>query len=143
MKTTRYRAWRFRYSNFTDLGAIDGLQLAPEGEVEMVEGPAAIQQAIFLLLSTTPGERVMRPSYGCDIHQLVFAPGDDTTAGLAVHYVRRAIERWEPRVEIRELDAEIDPYTPGKLNIALKYRIRATLHVDTVSLAFSLTGEDA
>lgn len=142
MKTTRYRAWHFRHGNFTGLGANDGLKFTPEGGVEMVEGPAAIQQALFLLLSTAPGERVMRPSYGCNIHRLVFAPVDDTTAGLAIHYVQQAIERWEPRVEICKLDAEFASYNPGELNIVLEYRIRATLHVDTLSFSFSLTGED-
>ena len=42
----------------------------------------------------------MRPDYGCELHRLVFSPNDDTTAGLAIHYVRRALERWEPRVEV-------------------------------------------
>jgi len=47
------------------------------------------------------GERVLRPEYGCDLHRLVFSPNDATTAGLAVHYVRAALLRWEPRIEIR------------------------------------------
>ena len=66
----------------------------------MVEDDASIRQSLLLLLSTSPGERVMRPDYGCSLRRLVFAPNDDTTAGLAIHYVRQAVERWEPRVEI-------------------------------------------
>ena len=66
---------------------------------------ASVRQAILLLLSTRPGERVMRPTYGCDLHRLVFSPNDDTTAGLAIHYVRQALERWEPRIEVIRLDA--------------------------------------
>ena len=53
------------------------------GRLAMVEGNAAVRQAIQMLLSTAPGERVMRPGYGCDLQRLVFAPNDDTTAGLA------------------------------------------------------------
>ena len=49
----------------------------------MVQYNDSIRQAILLLFSTRPGERVMRPDYGCDIHRLVFSPNDDTTAGLA------------------------------------------------------------
>ena len=53
----------------------------------MIAGDAAIRQSIILLLTTTPGERVMRPDYGCPLHRLMFQPNDATTAGLAIHYV--------------------------------------------------------
>ena len=71
-------------------------------------GDEAVRQSILLLLSTIPGERVMRPTYGCHLHRLVFWPNDDTTAGLAIHYVRRAVERFEPRVEVIRVDATRD-----------------------------------
>src|SRR5215468_12298027 len=98
-----------------------GLNLSPTGGIEMVEDRDSVRQAILLLLSTRPGERVMRPNYGCDLHRLVFSPNDNTTAGLAIHYVRQAIERWEPRVEVVRLDAERDPEqtNPGYLGITL------------------------
>ena len=59
-----------------------GLRLTPAGGVKMLEGDAAIRQSIVVLLSTMPGERVMRPEYGCPLHRLMFAPNDATTAGL-------------------------------------------------------------
>ena len=77
----------------------------PTGSIAMVEEDDAIRQALLLLISTRPGERVMRPAYGCDLERLIFSPNDDTTAGLAMHYVRQAVERWEPRVEILGVDA--------------------------------------
>jgi phage baseplate assembly protein W len=124
----------------------------------MVEGEQSIRQAIYLLLSTSPGERVMRPAYGCELNRLIFSPNDDTTAGLAIHYVRRAIERWEPRVEILRLDAGRDLFSGGRdevdgarlspgseslatLYILLEYRIRATLRVDELIFSMGLTGE--
>ena len=85
----------------------------------------------------------MRPHYGCHLHRLVFSPNDDTTAGLAIHYVRQAIERWEPRVEVIHLDAtrsERDAMT-GLLEISLEYRVRATLQTERLAYAFDLTGE--
>ncbi len=91
-----------------------------------VDGGDAVRQSIMLLLTTMPGERVMRPDYGCPIHRLVFSPNDATTAGLAIHYVRQAIARWEPRVEIVRLDAGADRQDPGRLVVTLEYRIRAT-----------------
>jgi len=83
------RAWRFLHPDF-DPGA-SGLQLSPRGALALVEDEEAVRQALLLLLTTTPGERVMRPDYGCELARLVFAPNDDTTAGLAIHYVRRAV----------------------------------------------------
>ncbi len=97
------------------------------GALAMVDGDEAIRQALILLLSTTPGERLMRPEYGSHLHRLVFAPNDDTTAGLAIHYVRQALPRWEPRVDVLHLDAGPDPERPEWLVIDLRYRVRASL----------------
>ena len=63
----------------------------PPAALATVEGDDAVRQAILLLLTTRPGERVMRRTYGSLLHRLVFAPNDDTTAGLAIHYVRQAL----------------------------------------------------
>ena len=101
--------------------------LTAAGSLSMVDGDAAVRQALLLLLATTPGERLMRPQYGCHLNRLLFAPNDHTTAGLAVHYVRQAVQRWEPRAEIVSLDAAADPDVVTRLNIRLRYRVRATL----------------
>ncbi len=143
MSTPRYRAWRFVNPEFDDPGKAAGLRISNRGGIEMVEGRSSLRQAILMLLSTRPGERVMRPHYGCHLHRLVFSPNDDTTAGLAIHYVRQAIERWEPRVEVIHLDAtrsERDAMT-GLLEISLEYRVRATLQTERLAYAFDLTGE--
>jgi phage baseplate assembly protein W len=103
-----------------------GLLLRGDGRIETVDGEASVRQAILMLLSTRPGERLMRPSYGCDLSQLVFSVNDDTTAGLAAHYVRRAIEAWEPRVEIIDLVAARDPEAPEQLEVYISYRVKAT-----------------
>src|SRR6185436_9905702 len=109
------------------------------GALAMVEGDQSIRQAILLLLSTSPGERLMRPEYGSHLNRLLFAPNDQTTAGLAIHYVRQALERWEPRVEIVQLDAGADPGVPERLNIVLRYRVRASLSVDTLEYPLDLS----
>lgn len=108
--------------------------------IDLVEGPEAIRQSIVMLLSTVPGERVMRPDYGCALNELVFAPNDDTTAGLAIHYVREAIVQWEPRVEILKLDAGPFPDRPDLLFIELEYRIRITGESDQVQFQVELEG---
>ncbi|MEU6024101.1 GPW/gp25 family protein [Micromonospora sp. NPDC047134] len=120
------RAIRFVGAGF-DPGRGGGLGLTAAGGLAMTDGDETVRQALFLLLSTTPGERLMRPGYGSRVHRLVFAPNDDTTAGLAIHYVRAAIARWEPRIDVLDVDAGPDPEDAWRLVIRLDYRIRASL----------------
>ena len=121
-------------------GAATGLVISPSGAVALEQGNVLIRQAIMLLLTTSPGERVMRPDYGCPLHRLMFQPNDATTAGLAIHYVRQAINRWEKRVEIVHLDAGPDAQVPGVLAVALQYRVRETGEHSTIVLGVSLDG---
>ena len=139
MSAPRYRSWRFAHPDL-DFGVESGLRLAHTGAVDMVEEQAAVRQAVLLLLSTRPGERVMRPDYGCELHRLIFAPNDDTTAGLAIHYVRRALERWEPRIQILRLDAGRHPEDPERLNISLEYRVRSTQRGERLTYSVQLAG---
>ncbi len=92
----------------------------------------------LLLLATAPGERVMHPDYGCNLHRLVFAPNDESTAGLAMHYVRQSIERFEPRVEILALDAMRSPDRPELLDISLAYQVRATQQTGQITFSMNL-----
>ncbi len=134
----RYRAWRFLPPDFDAPDAGAGLQITARGSIATVEGADSVRQSILLLLSTMPGERVMRPEYGCDLHRLVFAPNDDTTAGLVIHYVQRALERWEPRIEIVRLDAGRNAERPTLLDVRLAYRVLATQRVETLTFSLNL-----
>ena len=120
------RAWCFLHPQF-DASEEPGFMNSRAGGIEMVEGEAALRQSLLILLTTSPGERLMRPEYGCDLSQLMFMPNDATTHGLAIHYISRAIECWEPRIEILRLDANADPEQDGNMLITLEYRARATL----------------
>jgi len=121
-----------------------GPGLAANGTVATVSGPALISQSLMILLGTVPGERVMRPDYGCPLDRLVFAPNDATTAGLAIHYVRQALRRWEPRIEILRLDAGPAPQGgPEALRIWLEYRIRQTVQRGSLSFTLDLGGGNA
>jgi uncharacterized protein len=132
----QYRAFRFVDAGFDP--AAGGLATTAAGGMAMVDGDNSIRQAILLLLSTTPGERVMRPRYGSHLHRLVFAPNDHATAGLAIHYVQQALERWEPRVEVLDIDAGADPDQPDRLNVTLRYRVRASLAVEELRYPLDL-----
>ncbi len=137
MSMKRYRAWQFLHPDL-DQSPRAGLQVGAGGGIGMVAEAAAVRQGILLLLSTRPGERVMRPTYGCYLYRLIFAPNDDTTAGLAIHYVRQAIDRWEPRIEILHLDAGRDPQQAERLEIVLDYRVRTTQQRDSLRFAMRL-----
>ena len=140
MSAPRYRAWRFLYPEVDATPEFAGLTLSARGGIDMVQDSDSVRQAILLLLSTMPGERVMRPSYGCLLHRLVFSPNDDTTAGLAIYYVQRALERWEPRIDILRLDAERNEENPEQLDIILEYRVRALQRTETLAFTFNLAG---
>ena len=122
---------------------VGGLPQTPRGGLDMVSDRACVRQALLLLLLTRPGERVMRPTYGCELYKLIFWPNDDTTAGLAIHYVRQAIARWEPRVDQVRVDAVRNPDDPGRLDITLEYRVRSTGSEDRLSVPLALEGASA
>jgi phage baseplate assembly protein W len=135
------RAWRFRHPDLDDGREYPGLGVSLSGGIAMVDRDASVRQSILILLSTAPGERVMRPYFGCSLNRLVFAPNDDTTAGMAIHYVRQALERWEPRIAILRLDANRHPEDPAdRLGIQLEYRIRASQRIGHLEFDISLTG---
>ncbi|MGE3163645.1 MAG: GPW/gp25 family protein [Planctomycetota bacterium] len=134
-----YRAFRFRHPD-SEGPESSGFCCDARGAIEMVQGAASVQQAILLLLSTEPGERVMRPTYGCELRQLVFSPNDDTTAGLAVHYVRRALDRWEPRIEVLRIDARRPVGAPERMVVEIEYRVRATGQVARLAHELNVAG---
>jgi Bacteriophage baseplate protein W len=134
----RTRSWRFLVPRLDAPGEPVGLVVDPSGAIDTVADDEAVRQSLLMLISTRPGERVMRPEYGCDLHRLVFSPNDDTTAGLAIHFVRQAVERWEPRVEILRVDANRDPDEATRLAIALDYRVRATLQAGSIEVGVDL-----
>ena len=96
------------------------------GGLALVSGDPELTQALRLLLGPAPGERPMRPEFGCGVHDLVFDPGDGTLAGLVAHEVRAALLRWEPRVDVTDVDVTFDPQRPGVAYIDVSYVVRST-----------------
>jgi uncharacterized protein len=140
MKDPVNRAWKFNFPEFvSEYAEICGISLTSGGSIEMISGNASIKQSLFMLLSTSPGERVMYPNYGCSLKKLAFAENDETTAGLAIHYIREAVQRWEPRVIITRLDARADEIRSELLNITIQYRLVSEKISDTLIYPFDLT----
>lgn len=102
------------------------IELDRSGGVAFSELDESIRQSIHIILGTAPGERVMRPTFGCEIHDLIFAPNSMGTAGLAIHYVTEALTKWEPRIQDIEVEANPSPDDPNRLDIEIKYKVRAT-----------------
>jgi phage baseplate assembly protein W len=96
------------------------------GRVAMSEAVQDIKESIYIILATAPGERLMRPEFGCGIHDLVFSPMSSVTIGLFESRVREAITRWEARVEISKLEISTKDASRGKLEINLSCVVRDT-----------------
>lgn len=111
------------------------------GNIRLVEGETDIEQAIRLILSTAPGERVMRPEFGCGIHRYAFATIDTTRLTMIEEDVREALARWEPRIEVLDVDAELVDPGAGKLAIDIEYRVERTNNDHNLVYPYYLEGE--
>lgn len=111
------------------------------GEIRLVEGENDVEQAIRLILSTAPGERVMRPEFGCGIHRYAFSTVDTTTLTVIEDEVRDALAKWEPRIEVLAVDAELADPAAGKLSIDVRYRERRTNSEHNLVYPFYLEGD--
>ena len=97
-----------------------------KGEIEMSEHEQDIKEAIWIILSTAKGERVMRPDFGCGIHDFVFAAINAANIGLIESSVREALTVWEPRIEFKDVSVSTEKVDEGQLLISIDYEVRAT-----------------
>jgi uncharacterized protein len=95
------------------------------GGLALVGGEEKIRQSIWLILSTAPGERQMRPDFGCGIHDLVFEPNTAALRGVIQERAREALTRWEPRIDVVDVRVEAPQEARNYLLIRIDYRIRA------------------
>ena len=112
--------------DFIGKGLAFPFRVDTRGSLAVCAGPDALDQAIVTVISTAPGERVMRPHFGCGIWDLVFDPVTPNTLGLMCQAVRDAVSRWEPRVTLEEVTATPDPALSNVVRISVTYRVRTT-----------------
>ena len=93
------------------------------GRIVFISGETKIQQSIWLILSTAPGERQMRPDFGCGIHDLVFEANTAALRGLVQQNVYEALVQWEPRIDVVDVRVETPPEARNHLLIRIDYRI--------------------
>ena len=97
-----------------------------DGKIAMAEGDDCIKESIMMILGTGKGERVMRPDFGCNINDLVFEVNNTGTTTLIGFHVREALRKWEPRIEVLNIDVFTDEEERNKLNINIEYLVRAS-----------------
>ena len=102
------------------------LQVDRRGGIALARDETDIEQAIELILGTAPGERPMRPEFGCGVHDFVFDSIDANTIGRMEDAIRKALERWEPRIHVLDVSFDLSQAGNGLLTIDIGYRVRAT-----------------
>lgn len=121
-------------SDFLGAGWAFPVGVDTRGRIGLAQREQDVEQAMKMILLTPKGQRVMRPEFGCQIHDLLFAPNDGNTAGLAAYYVEEALAMWEPRIEVIAVDVSPDPRDQARILITIDYEIKA-VH-DRRSLVF-------
>ncbi len=114
-------------SGFRGSGWDFPVALASDGTVRVTpDGEAAVRNSIWMILSTSPGERLMRPDFGCGIGDHVFDLSGPATAGAIADSVRAALLAAEPRIELLDIEVAPDPQDQARLLVAIDYRLRSS-----------------
>jgi uncharacterized protein len=124
-------------NDFYGRGIMFPLQLSPKGGIRESAGFAKVEESIRIILGTQYGERVMRPTFGCNLMSLAFAPNNTGTANLATFYVRDGLTRWEPRIDVMEVTVTNDNAN-GRLLIEITYKVKSSQGVGSLIYPFYL-----
>ena len=114
------------------------LQVDRRGGIALAHDEQDIDQAIQLILGTAPGERPMRPEFGCGIHNHIFDTIDAYTLGKIQYEIREALDRWEPRIDVLDVAPDLSRVDEGVLIIDISYRLRATNDIRNLVYPFYL-----
>lgn len=113
---------------------------ADGGSLQRAAYEESVRQSVWIILSTSKGERVMRPDFGCGIHDLVFAPNTPSTAGRLVASVREALLDFEPRIDVRDVQVRPSGDRGQVLLLSIDYEVRATNNAFNLVYPFYLGG---
>jgi len=113
-------------SDFLGTGWAFPIHVDARGRVALSRQVQDIDQAIQMIVATPKGERMMRPEFGCHLHELIFAPNNGATAALAARYVEEALGMWDPRIQVQEVRASFDVDDTARLLIEVFYEVKAT-----------------
>lgn len=127
--------------NFLGKGLAFPVRPDGRGRIEWAANARSIADSVRLILGTAPGERVMRPDFGCAIHDLVFHPVNANTCATIVLHVTQALRKWEFRIDDVSVTAYPDPDTENTILIAIQYKVVETNHVQNLVYPFYLRRE--
>jgi phage baseplate assembly protein W len=102
------------------------IRVNARGGIDWSEGPARVQDAIWIILKTSLGERLMRPLFGAGVNDYVFQPNSPATRQTLSSAIRKALIDWEPRIEIETVRVESVPGEESQVLVTVDYRLRAT-----------------
>lgn len=117
-------------------------RIGPQGTILLTHDRNELEQSIFIILTTSPGQRVMRPTFGSRLQELVFAPNNSQTAAQAVRHVEEALGMWEPRIRVIKVDAYPDAKKANHLVIEIEYEVKATHDKRSLVYPFYLIPEE-
>lgn len=117
-------------------------QVNARGEIGLSSGARDVEQSIRIILGTRPGERVMRPEFGCRAHELLFEPRTIATETLLKRYVSEALRRWEPRIIVLAVNVFTSQEMDGALFTEITYAIKTTHDRRSIVYPFFLAGEE-
>ena len=113
-------------TDFIGRGIAFPMRVDQSGSIATSSGASDIDSSIRMILTTAPGERLMRPAFGCKIWELLFEPINANTLGLMGEAVREAISRWEPRVTLEDVRLDPSGQHAGEVLIEIDYIVRTT-----------------
>lgn len=124
---------------FVNRGFSFPLSLDDQGGIASASGAEAIRMAVQTILGTHPGERLMRPDFGCPLRSLVFAPNNAATANLARFYVENSLKRWEPRIALDKVNVTNHIGSGDADDTGPALRIEVRYHIPTAGQAGTVT----
>ena len=123
-------------ADFQGVGWAFPVGVDARGRIALARHERDIEEAIQMILLTPKGQRVMRPEFGCRLHELIFAPNNATTASLAAYYVEDALGMWEPRITVDEVIAGPDQDEAARMLIEIRYTVKTTYDSRTLVFPF-------
>jgi phage baseplate assembly protein W len=124
--------------DFIGSGLAFPLHVDHRGGVALAHGDEDVRQAMAIILGTAPGERPMRPEFGCRLQEFVFDGVDAYTMGRLREAVLDALERWEPRVEVLDIKLDLSELQTGRLLLDIDYTLRTSNDVRNLVYPFYL-----
>lgn len=116
-------------------------RVGPDGAMAWSEGEANVRENVRVILTTEPGERLRRPTFGAGLARFLFEPNTVATRFSIQERIETSLKQWEPRIRTESVVVEADPEDPQAAVAVVTYRLVATQALERVSLTVQLGGQ--